>query len=304
MSACRSIASLAASLLLAAGAAVAGESVPLEVAQPAAVALPPAVAARVSPESARAVLPEPAKTMAAETTTTKPTEPAAARASSLEPGVLPAATIAYEVYRAGVGFAVGRSEHRIERTESGGYRIATAWETSGLAAVLRRVRVHHVSEGEVIDGRLRPIRYRTWRDDKKKEASAAFDWSAMQVTQAAGAEALPAGTLDPVTIFYQYGLAGAAPPPTELRVANGRQIKILKIALLGRETLQLPSGESVATRRLRATEDDGETTELWLAERYAGYPLQISHTDRDGASYRQIATSIRLEPHALAHPPR
>lgn len=304
MSACRSIVALAASLLCAAGVAVAGESVPLEVAQPAAVALPPAVAARVAAEGARAAPAEPAKTMAAETTTIKPSEPAAVAASSPAPGVLPAATIVYEVYRAGVGFAVGRSEHRIERPADGGYRIATAWETSGLAAVFRRVRVHHVSEGEVIDGRLRPNRYRTWRDDKQKEASAAFDWAAMQVTQAAGAEALPAGTLDPVTIFYQYGIAGAAASPAELRVANGRRIKTLKIVLLGRETLRLPSGESVVTRRLRAVEDDGETTELWLAERYAGYPLQISHTDRDGASYRQIATSIRLEPHALAQPPR
>lgn len=289
MSACRAIPVAVAVLLLAAGVAGGDESLPIEPPKPAAVALPPRLAAL----PAATPMPEVARqNVAAEPPARSPD------------GVLPAATIAYEVYRDGVGFAVGRSEHRIEHPSAGRYRIATAWETSGLAAVFKRVRVHHVSEGELVDGRLRPLRYRTWRDDKQKEASAAFDWTAMQVTQAAGAETLPAGTLDPVTIFYQYGIAGGGAAPAEITVANGRRIKTLKLAQLGREDLKLPSGETVATRRLRAVEDDGETTELWLAERHAGYPLQISHTDRDGARYRQIATSIRLEAHALAQPPR
>lgn len=218
--------------------------------------------------------------------------------------LLPAATIDYEVFRDGVGFAVGRSEHRIERPSPDRYRIATAWETSGLAAVFKKVRVHHVSDGELVDGRLRPLRYRTWREDKAKEAQADFDWGALQVRQGSSVDSLVPGTLDPVVVFYQFASAAAPALPTELRLANGRRIKTLQVALLGAEELKLPSGEAVATRRLRVTEDDGEVTELWLAERYAGYPLQITHTDRDGARYRQIAKSIRMEPHALVQPTR
>jgi hypothetical protein len=265
--------------------AAAGESRPVELAPTAPV-----------PVAASPVAPSPAGGPAVPATLPDRTDLAEAN--------LPAVTIDYEVFRDGVGFAVGRSEHRVERPAPDRYRIATAWETSGLAAVLKRVRVHHVSEGAIVDGRLRPQRYRTWREDKQKEAQAEFDWAALQLRQAAGIETLPPGTIDPVVVFYQFGLASAPSLPAALRLANGRRIKTLQVASLGNEALHLPGGESVATRRLRATEDDGEVTELWLAERYAGYPLQITHTDRDGTRYRQIATSIRMEPHALAQPPR
>lgn len=236
-----------------------------------------------------------------------PPSPAAAAAPD-RPIRLPAATLGYVVYRDGVGFSIGRSEHRIERSGAAGYRIGTSWETAGLAAVLKRVRVDHVSEGELVDGRLRPLRYRSWRSDKKKEAQADFDWRTMQVAQAAGAEPLPAGTLDPVALFYQLSIVETLPSElrvapldaaTELRVANGRRIKTLKVERLGEAMLTLPDGQSLSTRHLRLVEDDGETTELWLSAQHAGYPLQIAHTDRDGTRYRQLADLIRIDADAL-----
>lgn len=228
----------------------------------------------------------------------------AAMATKATTAILPAATIEYQVFRDGVGFAVGRCEHRIERPAPDRYRIATAWETSGLAALLKKVRVHHVSDGELVDGRPRPLRYRTWREDKAKEAQADFDWAALQLRQGSAAGLLQGGTVDPVVVFYLFGLAAAPALPATLTLANGRRLKTLQVAALGSEELALPGGEAVTTRRLRVTEDDGEVTELWLAPRYAGYPLQITHTDRDGARYRQVANAIRMEPHALAQPSR
>jgi hypothetical protein len=206
----------------------------------------------------------------------------------------------YDVYRDGIGFVVGQSEHRWQRGEDGSYRIATQWETSGFAAMLRRVRVHHTSEGRIVDGSFLPSRYRTWRDDKKKESQADFDWAARRVVQSGAAVELPPGTLDPVSVFYQPAMSGRLPAGGELQVTNGRRLKTLRLAVVGEEKLALYNGETVNAVHLRASYDDGEVTDIWVAESYARVPLKIAFTDRDGASYRQVVKEIRMGRDALA----
>lgn len=206
----------------------------------------------------------------------------------------------YEVFRDGVGFALGLSEHRWQRDSDGAYRIATQWETKGLAALFKRTRVHHTSEGRAIDGVFQPARYRTWREDKKKEAQADFDWAARRIAQAGGTAELSAGTLDPVVFFYGAALSGRVPPAGELRIANGRRIKTMSLAVIGEEKLDLFDGTTVQATHLRATDDDGETTDLWVAAAHGFLPLKIAHTDRDGGHYYQLLREIRLGSDALA----
>jgi hypothetical protein len=229
---------------------------------------------------------------------------AAAAAATTGDGWPQQGYLRYEVYREGIGFALGLSEHRWQRDADGGYRIATQWETSGLAALFRRTRVHHTSEGRAVDGAFLPARYRTWREDKKKEAQADFDWAARRVAQAGGTTELPAGTLDPVAFFYQAALSGRVPSAGELRIANGRRIKTMDLAVIGEEKLALFDGTTVPATHLRATDDDGETTDLWIAASHGYLPLKIAHTDRDGGRYYQLIREMRLGGDALAQDKR
>lgn len=233
-------------------------------------------------------------------------------ALSLVTAALPAAAdgwpqqgyLRYEVYREGVGFALGVSEHRWQRDADGAYRIATQWETTGLAALLKRTRVYHTSEGRTADGVFLPRLYRTWREDKKKEAQADFDWDARRIVQAGVTAELPAGTLDPVVFFYRAAMTGRLPSAGELRIANGRRIKTMNLAVLGEKNLELGDGTTVPVTHLRATDDDGETTDLWLSASHHYLPLRIAHTDRDGGHYYQVIREIRLGSDALAQDKR
>lgn len=211
---------------------------------------------------------------------------------------LPPATIGYDVYRDGFGFAIGRSEHRIERPEASTYRITTSWETTGLAALFKRVTVYHRSEGQMVSGSLQPISYHTWRSDKKKEARADFDWSAMRVSLITGVEPFVPGTYDPVSVFYQIPLV-SRDAPYAVKVANGKRQFDLSIERVGAESFKLADGKSIPVTHWRATEARGDITDLWLAAEYANYPVKIQYTDREGTVYRQVAKTIQVDGNAL-----
>lgn len=186
------------------------------------------------------------------------------------------------------GFVIGEAIQEWQ-AEAGHYKLSSAFEPRGLAALSGRTRTQ-VSEGEIAADGLRPGNFRDQREGREAE-TATFDWAAGKVAFSGGrGEAmLPAGAEDLLSVFYQ--LAWLAPRRNvTMNVATGSRLGRWTFDYLGEETLALPTGPTPALH-LR-TQADGDTTEVWLATARGGLPLKIRHTDRKGGVFEQVVSDM------------
>lgn len=209
--------------------------------------------------------------------------------------LLPASgAIRYAVYKTSIGMQVGRAEHRWEFDGEGHYRLTAFTETSGLAALIKPVRIDMESRGLLVAGGLRPESYRTWKKAGDEE-NADFDWSTGQVrlSRDGGVASVVPGTQDLLSLLYQLAYLPRPEEGSSIGVVTGRKYDRYELDSFGEELLEVPAGQ-FRTLHLRAVA--GNTiTEIWIALDDSRLPVKIRFTDKKGDSFDQVATEIAMK---------
>jgi hypothetical protein len=217
--------------------------------------------------------------------------------------------VRYTVYRGDRGLEIGRATQQWEIAE-GRYRLSSVMETTGLAALLRPLRVETQSEGSLGPQGFRPEEYQQ-KNSKSGEENINFNWEAGQLeTSRHPPQALMPGSQDLLSLTYQfaymvYPLSVAIGPKNSVSfwVATGKKYELYHFDIQGSESLELPAGQFY-TLHLQAV---GSTqTDLWLALDYLMLPVKIRFTDKDGDIYEQAAREIIIrlpEENAPSAPP-
>jgi len=207
--------------------------------------------------------------------------------------VLPASgAIRFVIVKESLGLQIGRAEHRWQFAADGAYVLHGETETSGLAALIRRIRTVQESRGRLVAGGLRPESFRSRREDKGSEEGADFDWDAGQVRLLHDglAQPLTPGTQDILSLNYQLPYLGHLAGGMKLGVVMEKRYRQKTLDSLGEEEIEVPAGRFRALH-LRAVSGDS-TTEIWAALDRAYLPVKIRFTDKKGDSYEQVATDF------------
>lgn len=267
---------------------------------------PPAPVAAVSPKplarAAKTRAPVAAKTLPAKTPDAVPPAPenlppeipSTATVVPPEPArpVLAArGTIRFVLYKESIGIQLGRAEHHWEFAEDGSYRLSGVTETTGLAALLKPVRLEVESRGRMVAGGLQPETFRSLKNGKETKENADFDWSTATVRLARdGSERdIVAGTQDILSLNYQLAYLGKLAEGSQIGVVTGKKYERYALDSLGEEEIDTPAGR-FRTLHLRAMTDT--TTEIWIALDRQRLPVKIRFTDKKGESYEQVASEI------------
>ena len=167
--------------------------------------------------------------------------------------------------------------------------------TTGLAAFFKPVRVVNVSQGQVIDGGLRPLSFRIERDNGKID-SANFDWQSATVTLSNGRDfPLEPGAQDMLSMFGQLAMLLGDRSVLSLPVVTGKKLERYDFVVLGEEKIMTPRGERPTVHLRSGQADDKESTDVWLGLEDARLPVKIRYVDRRHDVYEQIAESIEFE---------
>lgn len=218
--------------------------------------------------------------------------PPSARAAQPLQTRLPAqGTIRYRVDRGDQGFEIGRSTHSWE-VHDGAYRMTAVTETTGLAALLKPMRIEWESRGRMTANGLQPEHFLIRRNGSETNERADFDWSQMQVSIGnTAAQTLKPGAQDLLSFHYQLALLPHPDAANTLTVITGKKSEDYQLEVLGTEEVKTPAG-AFRTVHLRAPGDNA--TELWLAYDQRMLPVKIRHTGRDGDGFVELAVDIHL----------
>lgn len=201
--------------------------------------------------------------------------------------------IRYSVTRGTGGFVVGESLYEF-RNDGRTYFLRSEMGTTGLARLFKSVHVLHSSEGDVIDGHLRPREFRVERNGRAAEW-AWFDWESGRVTLSEGDRSFPleAGIQDMLSVFGELSLTPIDGSTISLPVVTGRKIDRYEFTVVGEETLATPMGDQRALH-MRTRGRGEKATEVWLGLDQARLPLRIRHVDGDGEVFDQTAGSVEI----------
>ena len=219
------------------------------------------------------------------------TRPLAAPAEPVLPGN---GMIRYAVFKSSLGLEVGRAEQQWEFDAEGGYRLRAFTETSGLAALIKPLRIDMESRGHLVAGGLQPDSYRTWKK-RGEEENADFDWSSGQVrlSRDGGVAEIVPGTQDLLSLNFQLAYLARPEEGSRIGVVTGRKYDRYELDSLGEELLEVPAG-LFRTLHLRAIAGNTQT-EIWIALDRARLPVKIRFTDKKGDVFEQVATEIAMQ---------
>ncbi len=209
--------------------------------------------------------------------------------------LLPASgVIRFAINKESLGLQVGRAEHRWEFREDGSYRLTGVTETSGLAALLKPVRLEVESSGHMVVGGLQPERLRSLKNGKDSNENADFDWSTAEVrlSRDGSVRAVAPGAQDILSLNYQLAYLGRLADGRTIGVVTGKKYERYSLDSLGEEDIEVPAGR-FRTLHLRAMTDN--TTEIWLALDHERLPVKIRFTDKKGESFEQVATELGMQ---------
>lgn len=256
---------------------------------PAMQSAPAAVAESAPPAIAEAAIPAPVAAPAA--VETKPS-PALARRLPRN------GEINYELYLGNNRFNVGRTVQSWTLNDDS-YRVRSASETTGIAAMFARQSIEYVSSGRLTAAGLRPDQFSNARERRgeKDAATARFDWKTLTITFGEPPKSAPlAGNeQDLVSFMYQLGLMPLTPGRIVLPITNGWKFERYELEVGLEETLQTPFGDlrAVPVRQVRRANE--ESIELWLAPAYRWLPVRIRFFDREGQpAGEQLVSDIRV----------
>lgn len=222
---------------------------------------------------------------------TKAEAPAVVQPEAVVPLLPATGVIRFAIMMGTQGFQIGRAEHRWEFTEDGRYHLYGMTETSGLAALFKRVRFENESAGRLVAGGLQPEHYLARKNGKDANENAEFEWSAAQVTLSRDGRArqITPGTQDILSLNYHLAYLRQPEAGASVGVVTGKKYERYALDSLGEEEIDIPAGH-FRTLHLRAMTDS--VTEIWLALDHHRLPVKIRFTDKKGDVFEQIATEL------------
>jgi hypothetical protein len=198
--------------------------------------------------------------------------------------------ISYDLMRGDQGFIIGQS---VQEWEHDGlhYQASGVTQTTGLAAWIKSVRVLQSSRGRISAAGLQPEEFR--HEKVKGTDTAAFDWERKLLSYDGKEVALPPGTQDMLSLYYQASLTAVADQVLELPIATGRKLERYRFEPKGEERLTVSQKEWLTWRY--AARSGGDLIEIWIAPDLRGLPLKIRFVDRKGELFDQIAVAIDIK---------
>ncbi len=185
--------------------------------------------------------------------------------------------------------SVARLEYHLVH-DGARYEIRTAAEAEGLISLVYSGTLSQASVGRLGPDGLEPLRY-TEQRGRRPERTVAFDPVAHRLTPNGGRDApvaMPPGTQDRLSVFYQLGLLARAEPGRfvagavrELPVATMRDVRIERFEVVGDETLPAPGGpiRALHLRRPPPPGTDDPRIDLWLGYDFQMLPVRLRVED-------------------------
>lgn len=190
----------------------------------------------------------------------------------------------------------------IFRREGDRYNITSQTVAAGALSWIVRDKLVVVSEGAITRAGLQPMSYAFLRErSPKKNVRATFAWPAdtagIMTSEFDGKTSrtpVEPGTLDRLSILYQFMVA----PPNQDRVdawmTNGRNVTRYSYERRGVESIQTPVGLYEALHIQRKDTEEGSTVDLWLAQDRHFVPVRIRLTHKDGTRDEQALLSLSV----------
>lgn len=177
------------------------------------------------------------------------------------------------------------------------YTINSEAQATGIYKLIEPGSIVRHSEGIITKQGLRPSRAFEKRG-KKDPSIADFDWENHVITlQHQGKQAqekLPTGTLDRLSLSYNFMFVPLPKHHIDIYVTDGHSLKLTHYTVT-REKLRTPLGE---LETIALTRQDGKNAKvkrkLWLAPNNHMLPVRIVSIEEDGRELEKIVTGINI----------
>lgn len=177
------------------------------------------------------------------------------------------------------------------------YRIDSVAQATGIYKLLEPNSIVRHSEGIITEHGLKPLRAYEKRG-KKKPSVAEFDWENHLITLNHRGhvvqERLPLGTLDRLSLSYNYMFAVLPRHHVERYVTNGRALQLAQYKIT-EEILNTPLGD-MKTLVLTRIEEKGSKLKrkIWLALNNHMIPVRIVSIEDNGREIEKMVTGINI----------
>lgn len=200
--------------------------------------------------------------------------------------------IRYAVYKGTGGLQIGVATHEWEFTGRN-YRINITTETSGIAALVKSIKIEMESRGRVTEQGLAPESLTTKRNGVETAEGATFDRKngTVHLSKTGEKRNIPNGVQDFATFPYQLAFLPQLGKGTEMPVAVGGKLDTYQFEILGEEPLETPAG---VFRTLHVRIPGKTTIDIWLTDDRYEVPAKIRMTDHRGEIFEQIAIELNL----------
>jgi hypothetical protein len=185
------------------------------------------------------------------------------------------------------------------------YQIDQITETTGLAGLLKPLRVAQHSIGEITADGLKPLHYLSRATQgKAAEEEAVFDWSSNRVMLRTGSKRseheLVAGAQDMVSLWLEIVWRAQSAGDFDFTVATGKRYgPRWFIPDQDVSSLDTAIGRLLVKRLQTRAQPGDNQIEIWLAPNLRWLPVQIRFTDRKGDVYDQRVRLIEYENQSL-----
>lgn len=177
------------------------------------------------------------------------------------------------------------------------YRIDSVAKATGIYKLLEPNSIVRHSEGIITEHGLKPSRAYEKRG-KKGPSLAEFDWKNHIISLShrghQSQERLPLGTLDRLSLSYNYMFATLPKHHVERYVTNGRNLELSSYKVT-EEILNTPIGEMKAIVLTRIEEKGSKLKrKIWLALNNHMIPVRIMSVEENGREIEKMVTGINI----------
>lgn len=177
------------------------------------------------------------------------------------------------------------------------YSITSEAQATGIYKLIKPGSIVRHSEGIITKHGLRPSRAFEKRGNKEPSV-ADFDWKnhiiKLQHKGKREQEKLPEGTLDRLSLSYNFMFAPLPKHHVEIYVTDGHSLKLSRYTVT-KEILNTPIGKLETIALTRQEEKNAKVKrKLWLAPNNHMLPVRVVSIEEDGRELEKIVTGINI----------
>jgi len=191
---------------------------------------------------------------------------------------------------------VGHVTKTLERDKDGLFHHHSQSVPQGMARWFTHVVWHEEGQLEIVDGKVRPLRFLEYRvgADKPHRHEAIFDWQAKKIRYATGVVLdLPPDTQDQGSLLFAFMLHPPSPGKAQtLHISTGKKLHEYRYSDAGQEVLNTDLGR-IKTRIIdRVLRDpDEEKFRIWLATDHHNLPVRIETIKRGQSTVLELESA-------------